>query len=137
MDPYSLIDITGSDTGNGSLAMFQHGGPRGVIPFDIKKVLVVSGMKPGDVRGNHAHRQTQEVVVAIRGGCDFEIDDGTAKHTVTLNGIKQGLLLPPRVWRTFTNFQKDTILLVIADQEYDEKEYVRSYEDFRKMILNF
>ncbi len=136
MDPYNVIDITGSDTGNGSLAMFQKGGPKGIIPFDIKKVLVVSGMKPGDVRGNHAHRQTQEVVVAIRGGCDFEIDDGVKKHPVTLSGMKQGLLLPALVWRTYKNFQKDTILLIIADQEYDEKEYVRDYAEFKTMVTS-
>ena len=133
-DAYRLIDFPASDTGNGTLAMFQRGGPKGIIPFDIKKVLVVSGMKPGDVRGNHAHRETQELVVAIRGGCDFTIDDGTKKHAVTLNGMTQGLLLPPLVWRTYKNFQKDTILLIIADQEYDEKEYIRSYEEFQRLI---
>ncbi len=133
-DAYRLIDFPASDTGNGTLAMFQKGGPKGIIPFDIKKVLVVSGMKSGDVRGNHAHRLTQEVVVAIRGGCDFTIDDGVTKHAVTLEGMKKGLFLPARVWRTFTNFQKDTILLLIADQEYDEKEYVRSYEEFKKLV---
>lgn len=91
-------------------------------------------MKSEDVRGNHAHRETQEVIVAIRGGCDFTIDDGTTKHSVRLEGMKKGLFLPAQVWRTFTNFQKDTILLLIADQEYDEKEYVRSYEEFCKLV---
>lgn len=133
-DAYQLIDFPASDTGNGTLAMFQKGGPKGIIPFDIKKVLVVSGMKPGDVRGNHAHRETQEVVVAIRGGCDFTIDDGSTKYSVTLESMKQGLFLPARVWRTFTNFQKDAVLLLIADQEYDEKEYIRSYEEFKKLV---
>ena len=133
-DTYRFIDFPASDTGNGSLAMFQKGGSKGIIPFDIKKVLVVSGMKPSDIRGNHAHRETQEVVVAIRGGCDFAIDDGTAKHSVTLNDAQRGLLLPALVWRTYKNFQKDTILLIIADQEYDEKEYVRSYEEFKKLV---
>lgn len=136
MESHRLIDIAGSDTGNGSLAMFQHGGPRGIIPFEIKKVLVVSGMKPSDVRGKHAHRETQEVIIAIRGGCDFEIDDGTTKNTVTLSGMSTALYLPPRVWRTFTNFQEGTILLLIADREYDEKEYVRDEGEWRTMLAS-
>lgn len=136
MESHRLIAITGSDTGNGSLAMFQHGGPRGIIPFEIKKVLVVSGMKSDDIRGKHAHRETQEVIIALRGGCDFEIDDGSRVHKVTLSGMTQALYLPPRVWRTFTNFQKDTILLLIADQEYDENEYVRDEGEWRTMIAS-
>lgn len=134
MESHRLIAVTGSDTGNGSLAMFQHGGGLGIIPFDIKKVLVVSGMKPRDVRGRHAHRETQEVIIPIQGGCDIEIDDGTAKTTVTLSGMSKGLYLPPRVWRTLKNFQEGTILLLIADREYDEQEYIRSYEEFRRVI---
>ncbi len=142
--PYRLIDFPASDTGNGSLAMFQSGpaGPeipaslRGLLPFDIKKVLVVSGMKPGDVRGKHAHLETQEIIIPIQGGCDFEIDDGTKVHSVSLHGMKQGLLLPPRVWRTFKNFEEGTIILIIADQYYDEKDYIRKYEDFKRLMLD-
>lgn len=140
--PYRLIDFSASDTGNGSLAMFQSGpaGPeipaalRGLLPFDIKKVLVVSGMKPGDVRGKHAHRETQEIIIPIHGGCDFEIDDGTTVHSVSLHGMKQGLLLPPCVWRTFKNFEEGTIILIIADQFYNEKDYVRDYGEFTRMM---
>lgn len=136
MESHRLIAVTGSDTGNGSLAMFQHGGPRGIIPFDIKKVLVVSGVRPGDIRGRHAHRETQEVVIPVHGGCDIEIDDGTAKTTVTLSGMSKGLYLPPRVWRTLKNFQEGTILLLIADREYDEKEYVRDEGEWRTMLAS-
>ena len=130
---FRLIDLRASDTGNGSLTMLQSG-IRGLIPFEIKKVLVVQGMKSKDVRGKHAHRETQEVVVAVRGGCDIDIDDGTHIQSVPLRGMSHALFLPPRVWRTLKNFDDGTILLLIADREYDEKEYVREYGEFKKIV---
>ena len=133
MEPYKLIDLRASDTGNGSLTMLQSGA-RGAIPFDIKKILLVQGMKPGDVRGKHAHRETQEVIVALRGGCDIAIDDGSTVHSVPLRGMSHALFLPPRVWRTLKNFDEGTVLLLIANQEYDEKEYVREYGEFTKLV---
>jgi hypothetical protein len=131
---FELIDADPSDTGNGSLLMFQSGGARGNVPFGIKKVLVVTGMKPGDVRGKHAHRETQEIVVAVRGGCDVEVDDGVTKETVHIEGWSRSILLRAQAWRTLKNFKQDTLLLIIADTEYDEADYIRDYQDFLKLV---
>ncbi len=133
-DTHCLIAVPASDTGNGSLAMFQHQGIKSIVPFPIKKVLIVSGMKPGDERGKHAHHETQEIIFPIEGGCEVEIDDGKKKQVVQLRGKSQALLLPARVWRTLRKFDEKTILLIIADQEYDERDYIRSYEEFLSVL---
>ena len=71
----------------GSLMQFQQGDElENALPFSIGKVLVSSDMNPDDVRGNHAHHETEEIVVALSGGCTFELDDGRGrKETVSLS----------------------------------------------------
>ena len=126
---YRLIDVSACDTGNGRLAMFQPGA-NGNIPFAIKKVLVISGMKPTDMRGQHAHHATREVIVPVSGGCSIDLDDGRRTYTVRLSAGGQALFLPAQYWRTLHSFQENTALVIIADQEYDERDYIRDYQDF-------
>lgn len=133
----------------GSLVQFQPGeGPENALPFPIGKVLVQSDMRPGDVRGNHAHYETEEIVVALRGGCTFELDDGTGAHeTLRLTAADQpapgqpggaidtarhAVLLYPHVWRVFRNFEPGTILMVVADRLYDEADYIRNRAIFEQ-----
>ena len=72
----------------GSLIQLQQGAePENALPFDIGKVLVSTGMQPGDVRGNHAHYETEEVVVALSGGCIFELDDGCGTRECVRLGV--------------------------------------------------
>ncbi|MBP7275696.1 MAG: FdtA/QdtA family cupin domain-containing protein [Kiritimatiellae bacterium] len=121
---------------------FQPGeGPENALPFTIGKVLVQSDMRPEDVRGNHAHYETEEIVVALRGGCTFDLDDGKGTHeTLRLTDanwpaaeednpssatVRRALLLYPHVWRVFREFEPGTILMVVADRLYDEKDYIR------------
>ena len=126
---YNIIDLTKNEGENGSLTMLQGGE---AVPFPIKKVLVVQGMKPADVRGKHAHHKTQDYVVAVRGGCTFELDNGTQKEAVELRDHNKAILIPPKVWRVLKDFDEDTTLLIIADQEYDEEDYIRDYDEFLK-----
>lgn len=111
--------------------MFQHG-QNSPLPFAIKKVLIMRGMKPGDKRAQHAHHKTTEILTVIQGGCTVELDDGAKKkESIEMKAdMAQALLLPPRIWRTLKRFQKNTILLVIADTKYDEADYIRDYESF-------
>ncbi len=105
------------------------------IPFEIKKVLVINGMGLKDKRGSHAHHKTSEILVVLQGGCEVELDNGNKKEVVMLQpDMSKALLLPPKIWRTLQNFHKDTILLVVADTEYDEKDYIRNYDDFLKTL---
>jgi mannose-6-phosphate isomerase-like protein (cupin superfamily) len=128
------ISFRKKNTGNGTLMMCQH--ERRGLPFDAKKILVVSGMRPSDVRGRHAHRRTDEIVIALNGGCTIEVTDG--KHTrifkVTSNG--KGLFLPARLWRVLRNFHRETILLIIANTTYNEKDYIRNYDQFLRSHLS-
>ena len=138
----------------GSLVQFQEGDElENALPFKIGKVLVSSGMQPDDVRGNHAHYETEEIVVALSGGCTFELDDGngtrervrlgsgnlalgsSTKQLATSNqeNIKEALLLYPHIWRTFFDFEPGTVLLIVANIKYDETDYIRDREAFERI----
>lgn len=131
MDKYRFITFPVHATGNGTLKLYQKDE---YLPFEIGKVLAIQGMEPTDVRGKHAHKETCEIVVALQGGCIFEIDDGHEKSSVTLNDPAQALYLPARVWRTFHSFEQGTILLIIADRPYDKEDYIFNYDDFLQIV---
>ncbi len=117
----------------GSLVQFQQGTePENTLPFSIGKVLVSSDMQPDDVRGNHAHYETEEIVVALNGGCTFDLDDGKGlRESVYLGAgdkaseTQPALLLYPHIWRTFHGFEPGTVLLIVANIKYDEIDYIR------------
>lgn len=74
----------------GSLVQFQQDeGSENTLPFSIGKVLVSSDMKSDDVRGNHAHHETEEIVVALSGGCTFELDDGKGTRERVRLGVEE------------------------------------------------
>lgn len=155
---YQIINFKRNcGSSGGSLVQFQEGDADvNALPFSIGKVLVSSDMQPGDVRGNHAHYETEEIVVALSGGCTFELDDGRGrKETVSLSSaevrgqkseaselisdlrsptsdIKEALLLYPHVWRTFYDFEPNTVLLIVANIKYDEADYIRDRTEFEK-----
>ncbi|OGG53771.1 hypothetical protein A2851_02485 [Candidatus Kaiserbacteria bacterium RIFCSPHIGHO2_01_FULL_53_29] len=115
--------------------MFQATGPASKkVPFPIRRVLAITGMKGKDHRGAHAHFKTKQILVALRGGCTVELDDGKRKSHVRLNKQNEGLLLFPHVWHVMRDFKPNTTLLVIADTAYDEKDYIRRYAQFSRVV---
>lgn len=132
---YRKISFHSSDTKNGVLTMFQRGDSgQNKVPFDIKRVLVINGMSGKDVRGGHTHHKTQQILVCISGRCMVNLDNGKERAQVALESPNEGLLLYPYVWHTMQDFIDNTILLVLADTEYDEKEYIRDYDEFMKNV---
>ncbi len=126
----------------GSLVQFQKGAAEeNALPFDIGKVLVMSDIRTDDVRGNHAHYETEEILVALTGGCTVEVDDGCGrKETVSISGaqeehehLKSAILLYPHVWRTMRDFEPGTTLMVVANIQYDEADYIRDRAEFERV----
>lgn len=129
---HKLIDFPSFDTKNGILCMIQHHSKKDkTIPFKMKKVLSITGMKDSDKRGGHTHHKTHQILICTSGQCVVDLEDGENKMSVTLNKSNQGLLLYPYIWHEMHSFSANTTLLVIADREYDEKEYIRDYNEFK------
>lgn len=133
---YQILDFPSSQSINGMLAMFQGNDVESSkkLPFNIKRVLVMKGMNAGDVRGGHTHHKTRQFLLAISGGCTVELFDGKQKAEIKLGEFNKGIVLEPYVWHVMKEYEPNTILLVLADSEYDEKDYIRSYDDFLKFV---
>ncbi len=104
------------------------------IPFEIKRVYFIHDTKPNISRGKHAHKKLHQVAFCISGSCIMSLDDGRHKEEVILNSPNAGIDIPPMLWHEMYNFTNDCILLVLANDYYDENDYIRDYEEFKKMI---
>jgi len=102
------------------------------VGFPIKRVYHIFHTVPGVTRGLHAHRDLRQVAVAVTGSCTFLLDDGTVRETVRLDDPTVGLVINSMVWREMSDFSPDCVLLVLASHNYDESDYIRDYEQFRR-----
>ena len=103
------------------------------IPFAIQRVYYIFGTKEGVSRGFHAHRHLQQVAVCVRGSCRMVLDDGVQRQEAWLDSPTQGLYIGNWIWREMHDFSPDCVLLVLASEHYDEKDYIRAYSDFLKL----
>lgn len=106
------------------------------VPFDIKRVYYISGTKEGVSRGFHAHRNLKQVVVCVTGSCRFVLDNGKQREEVVLDKSTMGLLINDLTWREMYDFSPDCVLLVLANEHYDESDYIRDYQEFFKVANN-
>ena len=129
---------------NVSLIQLQkHGDERGAlvaleenknIPFPIKRVYYLFSTQSGVRRGFHAHKQLSQVAIVMRGSCRFHLDDGREKIELLLDNPAQGLLIEPLIWHEMYDFSEDCVLMVLADDFYDESDYLRAHDEFIKII---
>ena len=118
--------------GRGSLVALE---ANETIPFDIKRVYYIFGTKQNVTRGLHAHLALKQVMLCVTGSCKILLDDGVVKESVVLDSPTKGLLVESLVWREMSQFSPDCVLLVIASEIYDESDYIRNYEEFRRLAL--
>lgn len=104
------------------------------IPFPIKRVYYMFNTKAEIRRGFHAHRKLKQVVIALRGSCRFALDNGDERIEILLDNPSQGLLIESFIWREMNEFSEDCVLMVLADQLYDETDYIRNYQDFLETV---
>lgn len=107
------------------------------IPFDIKRVFYIYGSDTEVVRGQHANRKTEFVLINVAGKSKVKVKDGKGNEAVfSLNRPHTGIYLPTMVWKDMYDFSEDSVLLVLASEHYDAAEYIREYEEFIKEVNN-
>jgi dTDP-4-dehydrorhamnose 3,5-epimerase-like enzyme len=106
------------------------------IPFQIKRVYYLYDVPSGATRGGHAHKALQQIIIALSGSFDVLLDDGETKRTFFLNRPHYGLYIPPGVWRELENFSSNSVALSLVSEVYDESDYIRDYEVFKRRIVN-
>lgn len=106
------------------------------ICFETKRVYYLYDVPGGEARGGHAHKELQQLIVAVTGSFDLILDDGYVKRIFTLNRSNVGVYMPAGLWRELDNFSSGSVCLVLASLEYSEGDYIRDYEDFIKYKKN-
>lgn len=106
------------------------------IPFSIERIYWIYDVPGGETRGGHAYRENQEFIVALSGSFDVLLDDGREKNTFSLNRSYNGLYIPKGVWREMANFSTNSLALILSSTEFDERDYIRDYQEFIKFSNN-
>ncbi len=124
--------------------MFQpHGDDRGQlvaleefkdIPFRIKRVYYMYDTRTDVVRGHHAHKSLEQILICIHGSCKIRLDNGFEKKVVPLEKPYEGVYISNNIWREMFDFSEDAVLMVLASELYDPEDYIRDYEEFLQMV---
>ena len=128
---YKLIDMKIFGDKRGKLISLE--GNQNV-PFDIKRVYYIFDTLPEEERGKHAHKNLEQIIIAIDGSCQIVLDDGKTQEKVWLNTPEKGLYVGKNMWREMRHFSYGCKLMVLASEHYDPKEYIRDYDEFLKEV---
>ena len=125
---YKLIDFVDRGDERGNLVVIEGEGMD--IPFDIKRVFYIYGSDDTVVRGQHANRETEFLLVNVAGTSKVRVDNGHESAIIELDKPRMGLYIPAMLWKDMYDFSEDSILLVLASRHYDAHEYIRNYDDY-------
>lgn len=126
VEDIDLVDIPKITDPRGNLAVIE----KDTLPYELKRVYYLYDVPSDAYRGGHSHKKCMEFLVALSGSFEVVLDDGISKKKVTLNKPNKGLLIPTGIWRELENFSSGAVCLVLASEEYEEEDYIRSYDLF-------
>lgn len=105
------------------------------VPFEIKRIFYIYGSDTDVVRGQHANKKSQFVLINVAGKSKVKVKDGLGNEAVfSLNRPHTGIYLPQMVWKDMYDFSDDSVLLVLSSEHYDSDEYIRDYAEFVKLV---
>jgi len=104
------------------------------IPFDVKRVYFIYGVKDAESRGAHAHKKLDQVFFMIKGSCTMVLDDGRNIREVRMKNCDKALLVNHLVWHEMKDFSEDAVFVALASAQYDEADYIRNYQQFLQYI---
>lgn len=126
-DTPTLINVPSIRDELGALGVVEKDTP---FPFPLKRVYFLYDVPSNAVRGSHAHKDLHQLIVAVSGSFQVDLDDGETKTRYMLSSPDKGLTVPPGYWRTLRNFSSGSAALVFASAEYNPGDYIRDYDEF-------
>jgi dTDP-4-dehydrorhamnose 3,5-epimerase-like enzyme len=123
-----LIKLPVVEDTRGNLAFIQND----VLPFNFKRVYYLFDVPSTSHRGGHSHIHQNQILIALSGSFEVVIHDGLEQKSVLLNKPNVGLQIVPGLWRELQNFSSGAVCLVIAEDVFDESDYIRDFETFQK-----
>ncbi len=104
------------------------------IPFDIQRVFYIYESDPTVIRGQHANRESEFVLINVAGKSKVRITDGKEEFILELNKPMMGVYIPKMLWKDMYDFSSDSVLLVLASTHYDGREYIRNYDEYLQIM---
>lgn len=127
MSLVKLVELPSLGDDRGSLVAIESCSD---IPFEVRRVYYIFNTQSNVSRGFHAHRKLKQLVVCVSGKCRMLLDDGKKEKEVWLDSPTKGLIIEDMTWREMHDFSPDCVLLVLANEHYEEKDYIRDYGEF-------
>lgn len=131
-EQYRVLEFGEYGDERGSLVVAECGEEE--IPFSVQRVFYMYGSDAEVVRGQHANRRTEFVLINVCGKSKVRVDNGYESDIVELNKPRMGLYIPSMLWKDMYDFSSDSVLLVLASEHYDGTEYIRNYDEYVKEI---
>ena len=131
---YKLLKFKDLGDERGKLVVIEGGWD---IPFDIARTFYIYGSDSTVVRGQHANRNSEFVLVNVAGKSKVMITDGSRKEIVELSKPMEAIYIPKMIWKEMYDFSPDSVLLVLANTHYDGKEYIRNFEEYLKIMKTY
>ena len=104
------------------------------VPFEVKRVYYIFGTQKDVERGFHAHKALRQMAICVSGSCSIRMEDASGKGEVVLAMPEQALMIEPMQWHEMYDFSADCVLMVLANDVYDESDYIRNYEIYKRLI---
>lgn len=104
------------------------------IPFEIKRIYYIYEVPVNQERAAHAHKELNQIIFCLSGSLEIVLDDGSNKKTIILDSPSEGLFMSSKIWRDIKFCKKSSLCMVVADQYYDENDYIREYELFKNFL---
>jgi dTDP-4-dehydrorhamnose 3,5-epimerase-like enzyme len=123
------VDFKTMTDGRGNLTIVES-----ELPFSIQRVYYLHSVPSGQQRGAHAHKELEQIAIAVHGSLEITLDNGKSTEKFLMDDPTKGLYIPKLVWRTLQNFSKDAVLLVLASLKYSEEDYFRNHDDFLEFL---
>lgn len=105
------------------------------IPFEIKRIFYIYGSEADVVRGQHANKKSEFLLINVAGTSKVRVKDGKGNEaSFSLNRPHTGIYLPQMVWKDMYDFSRDSVLLCLSSEYYDAQEYIRNYDEFVRLV---
>ena len=126
-----IIEVDSHLDERGSLSYLEFESMLGFLP---KRFFYLSNIAKDAKRGDHAHKECSQFLIALRGSVSIQFDDGLRASTIHLEEGNKGLLVRPMIWAKLSQFSTQALILVLASHNYDEDDYLRDYSQFKALV---
>lgn len=130
-EQYKILEFNDLGDERGKLVVIEGGRD---VPFEVKRVFYMYGSDSEVIRGQHANRNSEFVLINVSGTSKVRVDNGFEEDLIELNRPRMGLYLPTMLWKDMYDFSEDSVLLVLTNTYYDGNEYIRDYDEYLKEV---